>query len=506
MRVWLHAAVRLLLCSVLVGSTPFGAAAADMSSVAALAKPTPGGLAWTASEISELQRTVRSVLSGSALRGAEIGFLAIDTVRGTPLYAQNANREFVPASNFKLLVGSTALRNLGVAFAYVTTVNARNTPVNGTLTGNLYLRGGGDALLSTKNLDDAAASLATAGIKRVDGAVVADASYFDDQRWGYGWSWDDLPYYYAPVVSALELQDGIVHVFMTPGATQGFPVDLRVEPASGAYAIDNRLVTGPPGSKDTSEIVRPWNEPRTIELTGSYPIGAKTSEDLAPSVPDPQSCAGDVFLRALQAHGITVMDGSRDGVTPAGAEVLWLHNSEPMPQLLADFWYPSDNLMGELLLKQLGVLEGGQPGTDANGILLEQQYLRSIGVDPSSVTISDGSGLSEYDRITPSDLVAILQSDWNAPYRDAVLNALPVSGVRGTLRHEYVGTPAERVLFAKTGSVNHVRTISGFIQTSSHGPITFSLLINQWMDGSEPGGIAALAKLRAALFTELAAQ
>jgi len=466
----------------------------------------PGGTAWTAPEISELQRKIRAVLSGSALRGAEVGFVAIDTVRETPLFAHNANREFVPASNFKLLVGSTALRNLGTAFTYVTTVNARNVPVNGTVTGNLYLRGGGDALLSAKDLDDAAASLAAAGVKRVDGAVVADASYFDNQRWGYGWSWDDLPFYYAPVVSALELEDGIVHVFMTPGATDGAPVELRVEPPSSAYTIDNRLMTGPPQSKDTSEIVRPWDEPRTIEFTGTYPIGAKASGDLAPSVPDPQSYAGDVFLRALQAHGITVMDGSRDGVAPAGAKVLWLHHSEPMPQLLADFWYPSDNLMGELLLKQLGVFEGGQPGTDANGILLEQQFLRSIGIDPGTVTISDGSGLSDYDRITPSDLVAILQYDWDAPYRDVVLNALPVAGVRGTLQHAYVGTPAERVLFAKTGSVNHVRTISGFIQTNSHGPITFSFLINQWMGGSNPAGIAALAKLRAALFTNLATQ
>ncbi|MHB8146857.1 MAG: D-alanyl-D-alanine carboxypeptidase, partial [Vulcanimicrobiaceae bacterium] len=252
MRVRLRALV-FLVCFFLAGSIPFGADAADMSSVATLAKPTPGGVPWSAAQISALHRAVRRILRGTALQGAEVGFLAIDTVRGTTLYARNANRDFVPASNFKLLVGSTALRYLGTVFAYVTTVDAQSAPVNGEIAGDLYLRGGGDALLSAKDLDDAAAALAAVGVKRVDGSVIADASYFDDQRWGYGWSWDDLPFYYAPVISALELEDGIVHVFMTPGATPGSPVELKVEPQSSAYAIEDRLTTGPAGSKDTSK-------------------------------------------------------------------------------------------------------------------------------------------------------------------------------------------------------------------------------------------------------------
>jgi PBP4 family serine-type D-alanyl-D-alanine carboxypeptidase len=162
--------------------------------------------------------------------------------------------------------------------------------------------------------------------------------------------------------------------------------------------------------------------------------------------------------------------------------------------------------MGEMLLKELGVHFKGEPGSDENGSAQEIQYLTSIGVDPATLSISDGSGLSQYDRITPRDFLKILQSDWNGPNRDIVLNALPVAGVRGSLRSSYKGTAAEKVLFAKTGSINHVRTISGYIQTKTHGPVTFSFLINQWMGEDQPHGAADLAKVRGAILAAIASQ
>lgn len=469
-------------------------------------KPAPGGTAWTPHEIKTLQHSIETILKAPTLRGAQVGFLIRDTVRGTVLYSQNAQQDFMPASNFKLLVGSASLQRLGTNFAFVTNVASDSAPQGGVVTGNLYLHGGGDAHLTAKDLDDAAAALAAQGIKRIDGALITDASRYDSQRYGFGWSWDDLPYYYAPVVTALELEEGLVHMTFAPGSAPGALAVLRVWPQSSAYVIDNQLVTGPVGSKDTSDIVRPWNKPDTIEITGTYPITNKESGDVNPAVPDPESYAGDVFERALAAHGITVAGGVHDGKMPGTAKLLWSHDSEKMPQLMADFWYPSDNLMGELFLKELGVAQAGEPGTDEHGIVLEQNFLRSIGVDPDTVTIADGSGLSQYDRITPADLVAILQFDWSGPNRDVVLDALPVAGVRGTLRRSYIGTPAERAVFAKTGSISHVRTISGFVRTRTHGPVTFSLLINEWMGEQQPKGAADLAKVRADLFSQLAIQ
>jgi len=176
--------------------------------------------------------------------------------------------------------------------------------------------------------------------------------------------------------------------------------------------------------------------------------------------------------------------------------MLWSHESATLPHLLSDFWEPSDNLMGELFLLSLGVAHRGSPDTLTAGILAEKRYLKSLGLDPSTVWIADGSGLSQYDRITPRDLLTILQNDWNSSNRTVVLDALPEAGVRGTLKTAYVGTAAERNVFAKTGSISHVRTISGFLRTHHHGTVTFSFMLDDWIEDAN-----ALAKLRADLFS-----
>ncbi len=494
--------LRILLACVLCSGLTVAASAADMSSTATLLRPAPGGAPWTASEIARLREAVLRDLASPTLRGADVALVAIDTVHGTSLLSQQATTELMPASNFKLLDGSCALARLGPSFRYDTAAYADGPVQNGAIAGNVYLRGGGDALLRASDLDAAAAALAASGVKTIGGSVVTDATHFDSQRLGYGWSWDDLPYYYAPIVSALELEDGILHVHMTPGPTIGAPVSLRAEPQTDALIIDNQLVTG---TSDTSTISRTWDRPRTIILGGNYgPVGAKESGDLSPAVPDVESYAGDVFFRALAAHGIRVVGETHSGKTPPDAAPVWTHHSESLPQLLADFWYPSDNLMGEMFLKQLGVFGGGEPGTDTKGAAVENAWLRSIGVDPTTVTIGDGSGLSQYDRITAEDFVKILQADWNSPNRNIVLDALPVSGVRGSLKRSYMGTAAEKAVFAKTGSISHVRTVSGFIRTKTHGAVTFSFMVNGWMGEDHQGGSAELAKVRGAVLSEFA--
>ncbi len=465
------------------------------------AQPQAGGTPWNDAQIQRLHSDVDAALAEPALRGTHVGLLALDTVRGTVLYERNADDEFEPASNFKLLVGSAALRYLGPSFRFVTTLSSDVPAHDGVVSGNLYLRGGGDAHLSVPDVRAAALAASWAGIRRVNGAVIVDASHDDGQALVPGWTIDDLPYEYAAPVSGLELEDGVVHVYVSPGAAAGAPVKLRIEPPSGAFTIENSAVTGTPHSDDTTDVVRPPKSPQTIEIVGSYPAGASESDDLEPSVPDPQLYAGDVLLRALSDTGVTVAGGVRDGVAPRGVRVFWRHESATMPELLSEFWLPSDNLMGELFLKELGAVRAGEPGSFANGIAVEREYLQSIGIDPSTVSITDGSGHSAYDRITPRDLVAILQSDWSGAHRDTVINALPEAGVRGTLKDGFGGTPVVGRIFAKTGTHRHARALSGFLQTDDHGPVTFSLLINDWLGDDRPGGPAQLRAVQAALLS-----
>jgi D-alanyl-D-alanine carboxypeptidase/D-alanyl-D-alanine-endopeptidase (penicillin-binding protein 4) len=236
-----------------------------------------------------------------------------------------------------------------------------------------------------------------------------------------------------------------------------------------------------------------------LSLDDNVVAGTGAGADDVP-VADPPAHVADVLRRALEDHGIATEQASLPGTAPPTAIVLWRHDSEPLERLLADFWYPSDNLVGEELLRALGVAQAGVPGRSEAGIAAETAFLRSAGVNPATVSIVDGSGLSRYDECTPRALVSVLQYDWNSPDRNVVLDALPVAGVRGSLKKRFVGTPAEGRVFAKTGGMLNVTNLSGYIATKRHGTATFSFLIDHALGDDEP--IRALRSKVLDLFIE----
>ncbi len=441
-----------------------------------------------------MQKLVDAYVSAPVVSQAHVGVLLTDVSSHRVLAEHDADDAFTPASNMKLLVGSVAMATLGPTFTYQTRV-----AIDGD---TLYLIGGGDAHLTTADLNAAAAAVARANMMTVD-HIVVDASHFDAARYAPGWSIDDLPYDYAAPVSAMSLNENTIHIHIAPTHTVGEPVQLQWAPRTSALTVINDARTGPFASADTTDILRPWDEPTTLRITGTYPLAAPSADDFDAAVPDPVAYAGDIFLTALQQHGITVHHGFTVGQTPSNVRYVWTHSSVPLATMLAQMWLPSDNLMAELLLRQLGVFGGGEPGSIAKGALVERHWLQSIGVDPDQVDIADGSGLSIYDRISPRTLVAILTADWNAPWHGDVVSALPVAGETGTLRDSYIGTPAAGNIIAKTGTLKHVRTISGYVRTRTHGMLVFSLLVNDWVERS-PKDAADLRALDTTFLSALA--
>jgi D-alanyl-D-alanine carboxypeptidase/D-alanyl-D-alanine-endopeptidase (penicillin-binding protein 4) len=464
--------------------------AADMSSTGTLPKPSISGAGWSAQDIAHLQSDLDGMLSGEpALRGAHVGLYAVDARDGELLYARNADDDFTPASNVKLVTGSAALARLGGDFRLRTTLFATAPVRGGVIDGDLVLRGGGDPLLSASDLDAAAASLVAHGVRDIRGGIVTDASYFDDRSYGNGWAWDDLAYDYGAPVSALSLDDNAVQLTVYAATYSGTPASIVATPASSAYTVHNSVTTGPQGTKDTVALTRAADG--SLDLAGAIPLGA-APDHFAGAVPDPPAFAADVLRNALAGRGVIVERGTAPGFAPANGVVLWEHGSQPLRLLLADFWYPSDNLVGEALLKLLGVARMGVPGADAGGLDLELEFLREAGVDTRTVALVDGSGLSRYNQLTPRALVDVLQYDWNSPDRDIVLNALPVAGVRGTLKDAFANSAASGRIFAKTGSMLNITNLSGYIATHHHGAVTFSFLIDDAL-----GDDAAISALRA---------
>jgi len=471
---------------------------------APIVQPAPAGAPWIPAAVAKLDADLDAMLStAAALHGAHYGVLAVDAASGEALYDHAGNDEFQPASTLKLVVGSAALDELGPGQHYHTEVRSLGRGRT------LVLAGGGDPTLTAADLDSAARAIAANGQRTYD-EVIVDGSHFDGVPYPDGWTWDDFGQDYAPIVSALPYQENLVHLHVTPGTIGGpalvttsdaAKVLAQSAPCDGAHvalpSIESFATTGPSGSTDTIDVAPVLDGcPRLI---GSIPAGA-AEEEIDVSV-EPHLYARAAFVKALHAAGIAVSDDAppRDYTGP-GAVVVWQRDSPPLSELLGPrFWIPSDNLFGELLLKELGSAENHAPGTTQSGIVVEKAWLSSIGVDPATVTLADGCGMSQYDRITPRDLVTILQHDWNGPNRQLVLDSLPVGGARGTIEG-IAGTPAAGRVFAKTGSMMHVRGLAGYLAPQQHGAVTFAFNVDDWN-----GDYSSLAALRAQVLSRIVA-
>ena len=460
----------------------------------------------------ELPADLDRILAAPTLRGAHVAALVVSGNDGQPVYAHNADDTIQPASTMKLLVGSVALERLGPGHRFGTVLTRGDGDA-------LILHGGGDPLLNRTDLDAAADAVQRAGIVRAQ--VTLDESHVAPaERRAPGWSVDDVLAYYAPVVNGLPFEENVLAVTLAPGDALGQPPIVQLPPPflplsvpAGACRPGPTLLTFTmtartvaQGRPDTSDVVAgPCGD---IVVTGEVPLGPPSHVDAA--VDWPEVLALRYFDDALMRRGVTVLPSLPSAgpipdvvdapFTPAPTTgVVWQHDGEPLRALLGDMWLPSDNLIAEELLREIDVAANARAGTLAGGTALERMWLRAIGVDPATVTLADGSGLSQYDRFTPRALVAILLHDWRGPNRATVLAALPVAGVRGDLRGAMKGTPAEGHVIAKTGSMSHVRGLAGYVTTRTRGTLVFALSIDDWI-----GTDADMAALRAAFCSRLA--
>lgn len=428
-----------------------------------------------------------AALSAPTLAGAHVGALVIDAATGATVFSRDAESSFQPASTLKLVVGTAAITLLGSDYALVTDVLTDANVSAGSLRGSLYLRGGGDPTLDAAALNEAAQTLRQESIAQIDGGIVADASHFDASMYPPGWVIDDLAQDYAAPVSALSYNDGVVALALAPGVSPGTPVSFTMTPQTPDVIVINNATTGDGRSPDTTSLERSLDDPRQIVLSGSLPAGTRGAE-LDAAAATPPLFAADAMRASLNSAGIRTKE-SREGITPQTARLVWHHRSEPMRTLLARMWLPSDNLLAESLLEELGTRSITGTDTRARGIARESQWLHSIGVDMDQVEIADGSGLSQYDRLSPEALVRVLRAGWTGPDRDAIVAALPAAGERGTLAHAFMGSFLRGAVIAKTGSMSHVRTLAGFVVRPGRSLI-FALMVNDWMDRSPNAGAA----------------
>ena len=482
-------------------------AAALWAPESVLAVPTPPispPHPYTARQIASVRTLIDRLAEGAPLANARIGVSIVQAATGRVIAAREADGEFAPASNFKLLDAATALAYLGPGNRLVTQLFARGAVDQGVLDGDLILVGGGDPVLARKDLQSAAAAVAAHGIQTITGTVLVDESFFDRQRYGGGWAWDDFPYYYQPPVQALAIEEGTADIAVTPGQAAGQPVSAQIESNGGVLTVVSRAVTTPANGLNDADCFRSPGATQ-VEIIGHIPAGAKT-DVFQCAVDDTAAFAAGTLRDMLQQSGVAVGSSPRGTVPDGGpldiedrsplpgpavtrypdAALIWSHESPTIANLVKKMMPSSDNFIADHLFKALPTAALHQRGSFDGGAQVEQKFIASLGLDPASIDNGDGSGLSQGDRITPRDITTTLRWEWRGKYRDAYVYALGRPGIDGTVRLHLVGTDAVGRVWAKDGYIWHVSTFSGYAFTKHHGLVVFSIMMNDAIGSLAP--------------------
>lgn len=431
-----------------------------------------------AESASKLASMFDSYLADPALAHGMQGVLVESLKDGRCLYEKDSDLVLLPASNLKLVVSSTALDRLGPDFHIKTSVyTSGKRASDGTLKGDIILVGGGDPVFMHEHLQEMADRIRQMGIKKVDGSIVGDDSLFDDMRLGLGWAWDYESYDYAAQISALNLDENAVKVWVYPGNKAGSPAVVKVTPFTGYVVVKNECRTSDAKTEKSVDVERIRGR-NTIRVTGTIPVGYKSAkEEESITVEDPTMYACQTLKEMLRRSGIMVKGNPVHGVKPNDAVPVMSHDSPPLSDILALLNKPSDNLIAECLIKQLGVQFKGKGSTSA-GREVELDFLKEIGADMTGVSITDGSGLSRMNYISSRNIAAILRYMYNHKYSKVFIDSLPIAGVDGTLKRRLKGTAAEGIVKAKTGYLSCVSSVSGYAVSKSGEPLLFTVMMN----------------------------
>lgn len=468
-----------------------------------------------AESLGALQARLNAEINDPHFAEAEWGVDAVSLDTGKKVFAHNAGKLLKPASNTKLYTTALSLERLGPQYRIRTSFYAAARPdADGVLHGDLIVYGRGDPSLSARfNNDDYGKAmepvlhaLAAAGIKKVEGNLVGDDSYFRGPEYGSDWTWDDLQNYYGAPASALSFQDNVIDLVFKPGAAVGAPCRVVTMPETSFMVFHNRSTTGPAGSRSRIRLYRPLDTDATY-VWGEVALGEEGETDSV-AVAHPALWFVTQLKQELARRGVVVagevraMDWLARETNPLPLDKLVevaSVESRPLAEIVRQTLKPSENLYAQLLLLQVGARSATAPAgreTQGAGISELYNFLRQAGIDHHNAVIQEGSGLSRGCLVTPAATVQLLTFMNHHRYRQAYIDALPIAGVDGTLRNRFKGTPAAGNVHAKTGSLGYVNALSGFLTTAGHERLVFSIMLNNYGgENGEFGGRAAIDRL-----------
>lgn len=479
-------------------------------------------LAAANSETRRFAKRAEVLLGSEPASKGEWGLSIADAETGELLFEQNAAKYFVPASNMKLFTTALALAKLGPEFRFHTTLESAGVvDASGELSADLVLVGRGDPNLSNRKLPfnlkeefdgppekilaDLADQLVAKGVKSISGDIVGDDSYFPRERYPNGWEIDDMVWEYGAAISALVVNDNTATVTLTPGAAAGDAVQAEVVPRTPDFIVDNRVVTSAANVKADLTLTR---EPgaHLVVVSGILPQKSAPRK-LVMAIEEPALNAATLLKALLEERGVRVSGGLRarheEVAEPprVAPTVLAEHVSLPLRDTVKLVNKISQNLHTEVLLRAAMRQTAATWNSPDELMKFAADFYAGIGIAPEDVIQTDGSGLSRHDMVTPRAVIALLRYAQSQPWFESYYASLPVAGIDGTLGERMKNTPAAGRVHAKTGSVEHVRSMSGFAETAGGRRLAFSFLSNN-QGGKNHEATDALAGLCVAMIEE----
>ncbi|EKD77689.1 MAG: hypothetical protein ACD_42C00226G0003 [uncultured bacterium] len=410
--------------------------------------------------------------------GIHFGIIVQSMNTGRIYYSKNAHQFFLPASVQKIFTVTTALVNLGPTYHFPTRLLTDGSIHNGVLHGDLIFQFNGDPSLTQNNLSEFTKKLQSMGVRRIIGNVIIDDFAFAHIPYPPGWQWKDLSYDFAAPLNTVIINRNQFGLSFMPAPRAGERGILIPQlPPNTANFINQTVTTN--YSRGSCPMSIFSNERNQYLIRGCIPRRmGKQSRSLA--IRDIQLFTKGLIRELLAKHGISYRGVIYIAKTPAGATVLDEHDSTSLSHLIIHLLKKSDNLYADALLKKSGERFTRQPGSWENGLLAVRSTIsQDAGINLNSVHLVDGSGLSQYDQITPASLSQLLNYiDHQPMLRNSLIPALPIAGVDGTLIWRMPTLARNHLVHAKTGSMTGVSSLAGFVKTRTHGILSFVIMIN----------------------------
>jgi D-alanyl-D-alanine carboxypeptidase/D-alanyl-D-alanine-endopeptidase (penicillin-binding protein 4) len=418
--------------------------------------------------------------------GARASVEVVSLDDGAVIYSRRADDQLNPASNTKLVTAAAALLRLGPDFRFTTDFLADRAVDRRGQLHTLYVKGRGDPTLNTERLYGLAADLWHRGVRQV-GEIVLDDTYFDAEKWGPGWEQETSDKAYAAPVGALSLNHNAIAIYLSPGDRPGQRARVELEPDADCFVLQNNVTTV---REDARRKLRPHTyaegERTRVVIDGRLP--ARTDPVvLYRRVTHPAMYFGHTLRLALKQRGIRVGTRVKLGAAPASAALIASYDSDELSDIVRSMNKASSNFIAEMLVKALGAELKGPPGTWPKGIEVTQDLLAELGISRGSYQLRNGSGLNDTNRFSAHQMINLLTAVWKRfPVAAEFVSSLGIAARDGTMRLRMEGTDAAGRLRAKTGTLDKVTALSGFVQSTGGERFAFSVLVNDWSGRSGP--------------------